>query len=89
MIRTDNLTSTLSHLSEFQQFLMSQINTMNNPDKKSANASLKSSITKNFDTLRESLVQCSRIVCQNDPLPSTLMKKKMATLQNELDHTKQ
>ena len=52
MIRTDNLTSTLSHLTEFQQFLMQQINVLNNTDQKSNTASLRSSITKNFDTLR-------------------------------------
>ena len=89
MMRTDNISSTLTHLTEFQQFLMSQINTMNNPDKKSVNASLRSSITKNFDTLRESLVQCSRIVTQTDPLPSTLLKKKVTSLQTELANTKE
>jgi molecular chaperone GrpE (heat shock protein) len=69
---------------------MQQIASMNKIDKQSPGAaSLQSSITKNFDTLRESLVHCSRIVCQNDGNNSNHnLKKNINLLQNQLAKSK-
>ena len=93
MSKADNLTSTMSHLTQFQQFLMQQINTLNQPDQpnqQTAAASLQSSITKNFDTLRESLVHCKQITsCQSDNAPMTVLKKKISSLKEELVKNKE
>lgn len=80
--RTDNISSTLSHLTDFQQFLMQQIKLLNHPQK-SNEASLASSINKNFDTLRESLVNCSRIRTQNED------KSRAATVKKTLSEVRQ
>jgi hypothetical protein len=67
---------------------MAQINTLNQ-DPHSAAASLQHSINKNFDTLRESLVHCSRIVCQNETAQTTAtLKKKVIALQEEINRAK-
>ena len=89
MLRTDNLTSTLSHLSQFQQFLMQQINSINQNDPQTATASLQKSININFDTLRQSLVHCSRIVCHNQSgATAVTLKKKVISLQDEIKKIK-
>ena len=59
--RAENLTSALSHLSDFQRFLMEQIDHLETPDKKGPQRNpLARSIAKNFDNLRTSLVRCSQ-----------------------------
>lgn len=66
MGRADDLSATLTQLSDFQRFLMAQIASLNDPQSTPAQA-LKNSIAKNIDVLRESLVQCSRLRERNDP----------------------
>ena len=68
---------------------MNQITSLNRPDQRSATASLRSSITKNFDTLRESLVTCSKIASQGEGNSALGVKKKIANLQTELTKTKE
>jgi chromosome segregation ATPase len=65
MGRADDLSATLTQLSDFQRFLMAQIASLNDPQSTPAQA-LKKSIAKNIDVLRESLVQCSRMRERND-----------------------
>lgn len=84
MARTDNLSSTLSQLSEFQQFLMQQIKLLDHP-KTNHTASLTCSINKNFDTLRESLVNCSRIKAQNEATSARAsVRKTLAELKEAM-----
>lgn len=81
MARADQFDSTISQLGEFQQFLMKQISLLNSNQKNNEATSLRCSITKNFDTLRESLVHCSRIAAQSEgSLSGTVLKKQLATL---------
>ena len=67
---------------------MQQITTLNHPQK-SATSSLRNSITKNFDTLRESLVQCSRMVSQQEGYSVSSTKKKANNLTDLISQTKQ
>lgn len=78
LARTDNLSSTLSHLSEFQQFLIQQINGLNHPNQ---NNHISHSISKNFENLKESLVKCSRAINQVDRKSVDSLKKNLKNIE--------
>lgn len=50
--RADNLTSTLTHLSDFQKFLMEQISSLNQAPLGTKSTLIAKSIAKNFDSLK-------------------------------------
>ena len=78
LARTDNLSSTLSHLSEFQQFLIQQINGLNHPNQ---NNNISHSISKNFENLKESLVKCSRAINQVARKSVDSLKKNLKNIE--------
>jgi hypothetical protein len=82
MTRADNLNSTLTHLSEFQKFLMEQITNLNQPAKVTASSAIANNISKNFDSLRESLVKCSRAIGQNERKSIVNLKKTLTSLES-------
>ena len=86
--RTDSLTSALSHLSDFQRFLMEQIDTLQISSAPTATRNpLARSIAKNFDNLRTSLVRCSKV--QTVPVRRESSKvKAVGTLMDQMGSLK-
>lgn len=84
MSRADNLTSTLTHLSDFQKFLMEQISSLNNASVQNKSSLIARSIAKNFDDLKESLVKCSRLQARPDISLVNSLKEQISSLRKEL-----
>lgn len=84
MSRADNLTSTLTHLSDFQKFLMEQISSLNSTSAQSKSSLIAKSIAKNFDELKESLVKCSRLKVRPDISLANSLKEQISSLKKEL-----
>lgn len=61
---------------------MEQITTLNQPSKVAASSAIANNISKNFDSLRESLVNCSRAIGQNDRKSSVSLKKTLTSVKN-------
>lgn len=86
--RADNLTSTLSHLSDFQRFLMEQISSLNHNSSGVKSTLIAKSIAKNFDDLKESLVKCSRLQIKPEKSLFANLKAQVQSLKKELSETK-
>jgi len=78
--KTDNICATLSHLSDFQKFLLEQIANMDKNQPSSNSSLIAKSIARNFDHLKESLVKCSRIQDKCEKVKVVALKEQLQSL---------